>query len=368
MLFLQIPSFSGSSLLHVATVLTVIATIWQMAVYSILIPYYGRYPYLCYGGQTGTSIVSAASNMVFTFGVKSLLPEMMREMADPREMKRAWTVANVIAMPLYWCIGIAGFWAFGVFNSGASLLLNFRDCHLVRSYLMVAAVMGYLPITFGQIVLFLKVELSLGILPTDFWRVTNPHQNKLPAIPPALFRFLFRLSIVGCYVVLAEMFLGFGIQNFVSLVGAVAICAFSFYLPYIYFWRLHSDLSVVQRLSLFVGVAFGVVLSLGGIYFTISQIAHMKMAGLFSGNCHENSFFIGQYTFSGYVGDPMDGGYSKSRDPGSFYATIYKATCGDGGNIECGQFEVCCKVVRGAVVCPAALDVTRIGNGSALFI
>merc|ERR1711884_907038 len=151
---------------------------------------------------------------------------MMREMADRKDMHKAWMASNLVAMPLYWCIGLAGFWAFGVFNSGSNLLLNFQDGFLVRSYLIVAAFMGYLPITFGQIVLFLKVELAMGVLPTDFWRVSNPDTNKVPRVPPVLFRLLFRLSVVAAYILFAEMFLGFGIQNFVSLVGAIAICAF----------------------------------------------------------------------------------------------------------------------------------------------
>lgn len=352
LLFLQIPSLSGSSLLQTATFLTIVSTFWQLGVYSILIPDFGRYPYVCYSGQTVTTVLSAASNMVFTFGVKNMLPEMMREMADRREMHKAWTVANLIAMPLYWAVGLAGFWAFGVFNSGASLLLNFRDCGLVRSYLVTAAVLGYLPITFGQIVLFLKAELALGVLPTDFWSVSNPDVSAFPRIPPVLFRFMFRLTIVGCYIFFAEMFLGFGIQNFVSLVGAVAICAFSFYLPYVYYLCLHPQINAGKKAACIAGLVFGLALSGGGIYFTVKQIASMQTAGLFTGACHENSFFIGKYTFSGYAGDAGDGGYSSRKGPGSFYDTIYQATCGPHGSIECGQFNACCKVQGGHVVCP----------------
>ena len=50
-------------------------------------------------------------------------------------------------------------WAFGVFNSGANFLLNFKDGWSIRSYLIVSAITGYLPLTFGQILLFLKAEL-----------------------------------------------------------------------------------------------------------------------------------------------------------------------------------------------------------------
>jgi len=351
LLFMQIPSLNGSSLLQAATLLTVVSTVWQMAVYAILIPGFGRYPYVCYSGQTATTVLSAASNMVFTFGVKSILPEMMREMTDRREMHKAWTTANLAAMPLYWMVGLAGFWAFGVFNSGSSLLLNFKACGLVRAYLISAAILNYLPITLGQIVLFLKAELAVGVLPTDFWSASNPGINTFPRIPPVLFRFLFRLFVVGCYVLFAEMFLGFGIQNFVSLVGAVAICAFSFYLPYIYYLCLHPQASLCKKAACIAGAAFGLALSVGGIYFTLKQIATMQTAGLFTGACHQNSFFVGQYTFSGYAGDPADGGYSSRQGPGSFHDTIYQATCGPHGSIECGQFDACCRVEGGHVAC-----------------
>jgi len=185
---------------------------------------------------------------------------------------------------------------------------------------------------------------------------------------PRRLSIFFRLSFVTFYVLLAEMFLGFDIQNCVSLVGAIAICAFSFYLPYIYYWRLHPDTSTGKRFALRIGFLFGVSLSLGGIYFTIDQMGQMQTAGLFSGACHENSFFIGRYTFSGYLGSPNDGGYSRSRDPGSFYDTIYKATCGSAGDIDCGQFDACCQVVRGAVVCSPLSDSEHSSNASQAII
>jgi hypothetical protein len=60
----------------------------------------------------------------------------------------------------YFLLACVGMWAFGVFNSGSNMLLNFHDSTAVRVFLVVSAATGYLPITFGQILLFLKFELK----------------------------------------------------------------------------------------------------------------------------------------------------------------------------------------------------------------
>ena len=47
-----------------------------------------------------STVFSGVSNMMFTFGVKNVLPEMTRELRDPVEMHKSWTAANVVAMPV----------------------------------------------------------------------------------------------------------------------------------------------------------------------------------------------------------------------------------------------------------------------------
>lgn len=70
----------------------------------------------------------------------------------------------------------------------------------------------------------------LQILPTDWCRSSNPDESCCPKFPPFLLRFLFRGGILAAYTLFAEMFLGFGLQNMVSLVGAIATTALTFYL------------------------------------------------------------------------------------------------------------------------------------------
>ena len=151
-IFLQIPSFSGSGPMVVATVITVGLTVWRVVLLAYLLPAHGSYPHLCYDGQTTTSVLSAAANLVFTFGSHALMPEEVREMVKPSEIHSAFDLAYVACIPLYFLIGYSSFYAFGVFNSGANLLLNFPDSLAVRTYMYANTFLGYLPISYGQVV------------------------------------------------------------------------------------------------------------------------------------------------------------------------------------------------------------------------
>ena len=55
--------------------------------------------------------------------------------------------------------------------------------------------------------MFLKVELYLGVLPTD-WRVaSNGSSNRTRGCPPFLFRLVFRSAWMGINLLFAQMFL-----------------------------------------------------------------------------------------------------------------------------------------------------------------
>jgi len=228
--FMQIPSFGGASILKLATFLTVILTVWRVILFITLLVTLGPYKYVCYDGQTFSTVLSGASNMMFTFGVKNVLPEMTREMADPKDMHKAWTAANIVGMPTYALLGFWGVWAFGIFTQNAAFALQFKPDAAVLAYNIAAATTGYLPLIYGQICIFLKVELGYGVLPTDWWTVSNPDTNRFPRVPPVIFRLLLRTCIVLAYIFVAEALIGVGLGYFAALVGAVSISAF-FFLP-----------------------------------------------------------------------------------------------------------------------------------------
>jgi len=328
----------------------------------VLLALWGRYEYVCYEGQTSTTILSAAANLIFTFGVKNVMPEMIREMSEPLDMHKAWMTANSVAMPMYTAVGFLGFWAFGIFNQGANFFLNFKDSHATRVYLTFAAAAGYLPIVYGQICLFLKIELRLGVLPTDWLQISNPGTNRFPSIPPVLFRFLFRLGIAATYVFVAEALLGVGLQNIVSLVGALAIAAFSFYLPWVIYMKLFWREMTQVRKAIYVSwTLFGLLLSAGGIWFSGEAMSHMDSDGLFRAPCAMNAFFMGKFSVAGH--SPSDdpdgnGGYSSNVGPGSFHDTFYKLSCVE-GRIGCSQYGACCQVEGDRIRCPLSNELLQ---------
>ena len=64
----------------IATVITVALTLWQIVLLATLLPAEGAYCHVCYDGQTVSSILSAAANLVFTFGSHAMMPEEVRRL------------------------------------------------------------------------------------------------------------------------------------------------------------------------------------------------------------------------------------------------------------------------------------------------
>jgi len=344
-IFFQIPSFGGSWMIVFATVITLISVIWQQALYFILMGVHGGYPHTCYGGQTFSTIVSATCNMVFSFGVKSILPEMMREMKDPYEMHKSWAWSQAVALPLYALYGFIGFALYGVFNQNAGFTLQFDASPAVLSYTIFSLVGNILPGVYGQLCVFLKVELGLGVLPTDWWTVSNPSENKVPKIPPVLFRFFFRSGVVVAYVIVAEAVLDVGLGFFSGFVGAVCMTAFSFYLPWIVYWRLcHNNMSVAMKVVCAFWGFLGAAVAVAGAVTSVQQMSSMA-GGIFvfqQSHCAENAFYVGQYS----GGDTpaalhSEGAFSFDQGPSSFYEQYYLPTCEgkNGISIGCGQIQ-----------------------------
>jgi len=286
--------------------------------------------------------MGGAANLVFTFGSHAMMPEEIREMAEPKRMHCAYNIAYAFVVPLYAAFGFVGFWAYGVFNSGSNLMLNFEDTLVVQVYQAVAVITGYLPLVLGQLVLFLKLELWLRVSP-QAWCKRRAREDRFCCIqwlPPVLARFVIRVSFLAFYVLIAEATLGFGLQTWVSLVGAIATTALTFYLPFIFHMLLFfSELNCWRFAMYTINILFGIFLAITGVYFTIQGASESNTAGLFSGVCHENAQFIGS---GGGRHDALDeGGYSCSTGNRSFYEEFYVRTCGTNGSILCGQYGNC---------------------------
>jgi len=344
-IFLQIPSFGGSWVMVFATTVAIISTIWQQVLYLTLMGVNGKYPYLCYGGQTLGTAVAATCNMMFSFGVKNILPEMTREMVNPKEMHKSWFWSQAVAMPLYALYGFLGFYMYGIFNQNASFGLQFDRNNWQIAYNIFSLFGNLVPTVYGQICIFLKVELALGVSPRDWWTVTNPGLNRIPRIPPILFRFLFRSTIILLYLVAAEALLHVGLGFFSSLVGSTAMTAFSFYLPWVVLWRLRgTEISPLMKVVCLFWILCGLFAAGAGLYFSAKEMAHMS-GGLFvfePEDCAQNAFYIGRYSGGGYHNPDNRGAFSTTKGNGSFYQDYYLPTCHnkDGKvHIECGQIN-----------------------------
>jgi len=291
-----------------------------------------------------------------------VIPEMIREMKKPEDFHKAWAISQGIVVPLYIIIGLWGFYLFGTFVSGTNLFNNFKNNAWTEVYFLVSTVTGYMPLCYGQILFFLKLELHLGVLPTDWFTVSNPDTNRVAWIPPAIFRLCWRGGMLAIWLFLSEMLIGLSIFLLFSLVSAITSAAFSFYLPYV-FSMMSFRLSAMRKLFYLVAIAISLALSGIGVYAAASQMSSMPSAKLFAfeETCLSGSFFVGQFDGKNYKGD--GGGYSHAKGNGTFHDTFYFATCGNpdtgvDGNINCAQAcygGTCCwkdQNTEASVQCP----------------
>jgi len=208
-------------------------------------------------------------------------------------------------------------------------------------YFVAKLVTGFLPLCYGQILFFLKFELHYGVLPSDWFSVSNPETNRFPTMPPVLFRLLWRGGMLAVWLFLGQMFIGFSVFTLFSLVSAITAAAFSFYLPYVFAWiAFGSELSARRKAMYALFIAVSLAFSGIGIYTSAAQIASFKSAKLFDfeGTCSSAGFFMGQWKSNNYAGN--NGGYSHATGNGTFHDTFYRGACGGngyGGNLNCGQ-------------------------------
>merc|ERR1719409_1904121 len=103
--------------------------------------------------------------------------------------------------------------------------------------------------------------------------VSNPGENRFPRVPPVMFRFLFRTGVVIAYVIVAEAVLDVGLGFFSGFVGAVSMTAFSFYLPWMVYWRLCGDrMSMGMKLVCLLWAVAGIAVAIAGCYTSIQQM------------------------------------------------------------------------------------------------
>ena len=100
---------------------------------------------------------------------------------------------------------------------------------------------GFANMVLGQIVLMLKVELPLGVLPCDWCTSTSEAHLDSPAarvlhrmhVPPVAFRLVFRSLYLGSLLLAAEALIGAGLATYVNIAGALGLAAMTYWMPFL---------------------------------------------------------------------------------------------------------------------------------------
>ena len=176
----------------------------------------------------------------------------------------------------------SGYYAYGDF-ANANLNLNFprNGPNLASIGVQMLQELYFLYST--NLVLMLAIELGLGLDPSAAcaprWR----------GLPPWVARLLLRGALFASQTFVAQLLLageGDTLIALQSLIGAVGMTAFTYFLPYGLLLMMSPDDAITPaRRAWCVGnIAIGMVVTVAGVYFSLDELVGSS-AGLFAGDC-----------------------------------------------------------------------------------
>jgi len=195
----------------------------------------------------------------------------------PRVMRN--TYAEVI--PLYWACGLLGYYAYGE-SANANINANFPPNLPNFASIAVQMVQQVYFLYSTNLVLMLAIELAVGLDPSV---ACAPPWHGLP---PWVGRLLCRGALFGSQVFVGQMLLageGDTLIALQSLIGAVGMTAFTYFLPYILLLlMLPERVDARRRAWCVANIALGTVVMFAGIYFSLDELISSS-AGFFAGDC-----------------------------------------------------------------------------------
>jgi len=281
--FLQVPSFHESRWVAlIVGVVPLVANVVVMFYEVAVVRPWDCTPGPAFGTPSAASVALGFTAFAYAYGGHGFYPEEIREMKQPSAWNTVMRWTYGIAMPLYWACGIVGYYAYGDFAM-ANINLNFPRNGANLFSIALQAVQEIYFVLSSNLVLLLAVEIPLGIDPSA---VCTPPWRSLP---PWLARLLFRSAFFGSQVLLAQMLLageGDTLMSLQSLIGAVGMTAFTYFLPYVLLLLLSpARVSRPRAVWAVINIIVGVLVMLGGLLSSIQELVDSS-AGLFEGDCH----------------------------------------------------------------------------------
>ena len=183
-------------------------------------------------------------------------------MADARQWPKVMRLTYGVALPLYWGCGLLGYAAYGDFAQ-ANINLNFPENGANVASLWVQLLQEVYFMLSTNLVMVLAIEIHLGIDPARAW---TPAWRGLP---PWAARLLLRTLFLGSQVFVAQLLLsgeGDTLLSLQSLIGAIGMTAFTYFLPYAAYLVLAPEPLTRRRTAwCAANVVIGVVVMLAGL-------------------------------------------------------------------------------------------------------
>ncbi|KAL3918956.1 MAG: hypothetical protein SGPRY_005808 [Prymnesium sp.] len=202
------------------------------------------------------SILLSGSAFAYAFGGHGMFPEEIRELRDKSDWNRVvmpWSYAIIV--PMYISTSVMGFYVWGGGENGANANINsnFPLNSANTASMIVQLVLTYYLIFFTSLCLALNLEIALGIDPSACCVVKSESAHgahddvaALPTspcrmIPPFASRGVLRSLLLASQLGLCQMLLGGEGDTLLalqSLSGAIGMAAFTYFLPFFFFWKL----------------------------------------------------------------------------------------------------------------------------------
>jgi len=245
-------------------------------------------PWTCAPGPTWSFAPPSARRafvgltaFAYAYGGHGLYPEEVREMAVPSRWPRVMRLTYAAVLPLYWGCGLLGYYAYGDF-ANANININFPPNGPNFASIGVQMVQELYFLYSTNLVLMLAIELALGLDPSV---ACAPSWHGLP---PWAGRLLLRGGLFASQTFVAQLLLageGDTLIALQSLIGAVGMTAFTYFLPYALYLMMSAEEATPARRVWCVGnIGIGMVVTIAGVYFSIDELVGSS-AGLFAGDC-----------------------------------------------------------------------------------
>ena len=210
-----------------------------------------------YGSPTLLGSLNSLSTIALLFGGHGVLPEEIREMAEPDRFPLALNVSYVGIVIMYAVFAPVGYAVWGDFTNG-DVTQNLPDVPARRAAALLAFLVIMVTTTISHVLYVGLVEELVGL---------STARTGLGQLAREVARIVLRTALVWMEATITLMLHSAGIESFTTITGALGFAALTYYAPYAAYWKLiarRDSHSTLRQALLLAGFLVGLFISIAG--------------------------------------------------------------------------------------------------------